>query len=140
MSEDSSEGEKQEKQRINRYLPSGVRHKAWKGEDAGPRGKHDWVRRWKARRDKGIPTKCEYCGNEVENKTKMDCACLIREAGPNNPDAYTKDMRDYVWLCRICHSKMDKGKEGEKIRKGMIEKNKKKYLGEVWTGDKRKKN
>ena len=106
----------------------------WKGEEADSGTKHEWIRKWKARKDGGIPDRCEYCGEKTE---EVDCACLIKGAGPDNPEAYTRRMIDYVWLCRKCHNRMDQG--DEEIRKKLIAQNKEKYTGDEWTGEQMKK-
>ena len=108
-------------------MPSGHRHPKWE-DDVGYRAIHNWVRSWKTKYEGGTPIKCENCGETKE----VEIACLIEEASPDNPELYTRKVKDYAWLCRKCHKKMDEGNED--IRQRMISLNSKKYTGDEWAG------
>ena len=67
----------------------------WKGNDVSCSGIHAWIKRHKPR-----SMFCERCG---EVTSKLDCANISQE--------YKRDISDFRWLCRSCHSKEHRGKE-----------------------------
>ena len=78
---------------------SGERHKFWKGDDAGYRALHGWVKRHKPK-----PERCEKC-NE---KKRLGLANVSGE--------YKRDINDFQWLCYKCHRDFDK--ENKTHKKG----------------------
>jgi hypothetical protein len=66
----------------------------WKGDKAGKYALHIWL--WK---NKPKPLFCEECG---ENK-RLDLANIKNHK-------YTRNPKDYRWLCRGCHIKFDREK------------------------------
>ena len=63
---------------------------SWKGDKIGKKGIHDWVRSIKPK-----VTKCEFC---KQFKT------LELSSKDHN---YTRNPKDYRWLCRSCHRLYD---------------------------------
>jgi hypothetical protein len=63
----------------------------WRGEEASYQAKHTWIRKNKPKPDSG----CEECGS----KKFVEIANLSR--------TYKRDVKDYKWLCRKCHRKLD---------------------------------
>jgi len=79
----------------------------WKGDKVSYAGIHAWVRR-----NKPKPNTCEKCGIKP-----------IYELANINGE-YIRDINNYQWLCRSCHSKMHRGKEwGKKMFKLREKKN-----------------
>ena len=64
----------------------------WKGNKAGKVAFHIWLRK-----NKSKPKFCEECN---KNK-KLDLANMKNHK-------YTRNPKDYKWLCRGCHQKRDK--------------------------------
>lgn len=62
----------------------------WKGESVGKVGLHAWIKRRLAK-----PLGCNHCG-EVK---PLDLA--------NKSHEYKRELDDWLWLCRRCHSKYD---------------------------------
>ena len=62
------------------------KHPAWKGDDIGRCGLHQWVRKHLP-----IPEKCQFC-HELKN---LDLA--------NTIGVYNRDLKNWVYLCRSCH-------------------------------------
>lgn len=65
----------------------------WKGDNV--KGKdtfHEWLKR-----KYPAPEFCEKC----HKKKKLDLASI-------NGHKYTRNIKDYKWLCRSCHFKLDK--------------------------------
>jgi hypothetical protein len=79
----------------------GEKNKAWKGDDVGYAGLHDWVE------DRlGKPKKCFHCGlkgEKVKGKWNIHLANVSGE--------YKRDIRDWFGLCRKCHFHYDKNKK-----------------------------
>lgn len=65
-------------------------HPMWKGDQVGYVGLHIWIRRRLAK-----PLGCNHCG---ESKP-LDLA--------NKSHEYKRDLDDWLWLCKSCHSKYD---------------------------------
>lgn len=64
----------------------------WKGKDIKcVNAIHNWIRRRHS-----PPKVCEHCGKEK----KLDLANIKHHV-------YTRDVEDYIWVCRKCHSDMD---------------------------------
>lgn len=63
----------------------------WKGEAAGYKALHDWVRR-----EKGEPERCESCGT---TQGRLEWA--------NASGQYRRDLDDWIALCRTCHRRHD---------------------------------
>jgi len=74
----------------------------WKGKDAGYQAIHLWVR---ARLKK--PRRCQKCGKKTED---LDCC--------NISGNYTRDLDDWQYLCRSCHTKFDKKHKAKRKVKG----------------------
>lgn len=68
-------------------LTAGEKHYNWKGDNVGYRGLHKWV---KSRLPK--PKSCSNCGQE---KKWLDLA--------NITGVYTREFRNWKYLCRSCH-------------------------------------
>ncbi len=68
-------------------------HPNWKGEDTGIKAKHAWV---KARLGKAI--QCTRCQKNRDEAT-IDWA--------NVDHKYTRNLKDYIQLCRSCHRQHD---------------------------------
>jgi len=76
----------------------GKNNPRWKGNDVGYYALHKWIRKVKPK-----PLCCERC---AINK-KLEIANLSGE--------YKRDIKDFEWLCRSCHRKMDfKNKKRDK--------------------------
>src|SRR3990167_554672 len=69
------------------------KHHGWKSEHAGKGAKHAFVAR-----HKGKPNKCEHCGS-ASKKRIYDWA--------NVDHKYSRNLNDYIRLCRSCHRKYD---------------------------------
>ena len=69
------------------------KHHDWKGNNAGKGAKHALVAKIK-----GKPNKCEHCKTANRNKT-YDWA--------NVDHKYSRNIEDYIRLCRSCHRKYD---------------------------------
>lgn len=76
--------------RESRY---GELHLGWKGEHASNVAKHAFIER-----HKGKPRECEHCGSKSRYKT-YDWA--------NVDHKYSRNLLDYIRLCRSCHRKYD---------------------------------
>jgi len=61
----------------------------WK-ENTGRAALHEWIRK-----NKQKPEFCERCNKE----RKLELS--------SNDHTYTKDIKDWEWLCRSCHRKKD---------------------------------
>jgi len=77
---------------------------SWKGnlgnikEDAGYTAIHEWINR-----NKEFTFNCEICDKKVESRGQLDLA--------NVSGDYNRDVNDFIWLCRSCHTKFDKLKK-----------------------------
>ena len=63
----------------------------WKGNKVGYSGLHAWVKRRKPK-----PKRCEKC----QKKKPLDLANISQE--------YKRDLNDWEWLCRSCHTLKDR--------------------------------
>ena len=68
----------------------GAKNPRWKGEQVGYTGLHRWVHRRLSR-----PNLCEIC----KQNYALDLA--------NITGKYTRDLKNWKWLCRKCHMQMD---------------------------------
>lgn len=75
-----------------KYLEKGDKHFCWKGTEAGYGAKHTWIAKIK-----GKPNYCEHC--KSTDKTRYEWA--------NIDHKYSRNVEDYIRLCRTCHSKYD---------------------------------
>jgi len=75
------------------YKTRGKRHHGWKGNNAAYSSIHEWIRRKKS---KAGDHKCEHCGGKARDWANIDHSC-------------SRDLDDYIPLCRLCHIKYDKG-------------------------------
>ena len=79
----------------------GEKNSQWKGNKVGYVALHNWVRRHKLK-----PLLCEEC-----NKNKAyDLA--------NISGGYKRDIDDFKWLCRSCHTKYDYSINKRKPKRG----------------------
>ena len=69
----------------------GKNNARWSGDEFTYTAIHKWLNR-----NKPKPDKCEECGKMTK---KLDCHCISEK--------YTRDINDYMWLCRICHMEKD---------------------------------
>ena len=76
----------------------GSKHRLWKGERADYISIHSWVARWKGR-----PKLCEHCG--ATNKERYEWA--------NIDNRYSRNLDDYIRLCKKCHTIFDFDKKVE---------------------------
>jgi hypothetical protein len=81
----------------------GDKTKVWKGNQAGKSALHKWLNSVKSK-----PKLCEEC----HKKKKLELANIKNHN-------YTRNPKDYKWLCHKCHSKFD-------FPDGRVGKNKKK--------------
>lgn len=68
-------------------------HPLWRGNDTSYQKKHEWIRS-----NYGSANKCENCSvpHRIYDWASVD-------------EKYTRDIKDYIQLCRACHVKWDKG-------------------------------
>lgn len=78
------------KEKIRRSTPRDAKHYLWKGERAGYHAMHSWAKRRLKR-----PSICPDCGQ----RPPYDLANISQK--------YKRDLLDWVWLCRSCHTKFD---------------------------------
>lgn len=71
----------------------GKKHYLWKGDNAGYKAIHAWIRR-----QKGEPQKCLHCGITNEEK-RLEWA--------NKYHKLTRNVEDYIPLCPKCHNIFD---------------------------------
>ncbi|MHA1678548.1 MAG: hypothetical protein ACTSW3_07190 [Promethearchaeota archaeon] len=71
-------------------LMNGKKNPMWKGDKVGIISLHEWIRNHKKK-----VLLCESCGKGK----KLELANLSGK--------YKRDINDYKWLCRSCHTKMD---------------------------------
>lgn len=84
----------------------GEKNHNWTGDNVSYEGLHLWIKRHKPKSDK-----CEHCGKNG----KLDAANLSGK--------YKRDIKDFRWLCRKCHMKID-GRIKRKNKYGRFIKNK----------------
>lgn len=73
----------------------GSNNPMWKGKKVGRLAIHDWMRR-----NYQKPKKCEKC----KKKTPYDLANISDKF---NKKTYTRDIKNWRWLCRGCHMQID---------------------------------
>lgn len=71
---------------------------SWKGDNVKYRALHKWVREYIAQ---PIDRKCTKC----HNRPAHDIANISKKF---NPYTYTRDFKNWFWLCRSCHVKYDR--------------------------------
>lgn len=81
-------GRKHSKETIEKL--SGENNCRWRGNDAGYKAIHQWVRKYKPKTDN-----CEFCG---KNKK------LVLSSKTHK---YTRNLDEYLWLCNTCHRNFD---------------------------------
>jgi len=69
------------------------KHPQWKGDNVAYSGLHRWLRNHFKK-----PAKCQKCG-EIK---RLDWA--------NKTEKYTRDIKNYLALCRECHKKFDENR------------------------------
>ena len=72
----------------------GEKNRMWKGDYVGYSGLHTWVKRHKPK-----PVLCEEC----KTNSPYELANISKK--------YKRDINDFKWLCRSCHSKEHRRKE-----------------------------
>lgn len=73
------------------YRQKNELHPGWKGDKVGYAGIHSWLRRNFVK-----PNVCQNC----EEQKELQWANISHE--------YKRDIKDYVALCRVCHSYYDR--------------------------------
>jgi len=81
-------GKKHSKETLEKM--SGENNPSWKGDKAGYKAIHLWVRKHKPKMNS-----CEFCGKHEE---------LVMASKTHK---YTRDLDEYLWLCRKCHRNFD---------------------------------
>lgn len=81
----------------------GSKHRLWKGEDAGIKPKHAWVKR-----HKGKAKECTQCDKTSETH-QIDWA--------NIDHKYKRNLDDYIELCRSCHRLYDIANNNYKLKR-----------------------
>lgn len=76
----------------------GTKHRLWKGIRADYTSIHSWVARWKGR-----PKRCERCGDTTKKRYEW----------ANIDNKYRRNLKDYIRLCKSCHTKFDFDKKVE---------------------------
>lgn len=85
----------------------GENHLGWSGDNVGYMGVHSYIRKIKKK-----PLNCEECGK----KRKLELANISGE--------YKRSVKDFKYICRSCHQKMDRTKQNfqeEKIKSISVE-------------------
>lgn len=70
--------------------PRDANHFNWKGDKVGYGALHAWIKRRLAK-----PMACNHCG-EIKS---LDLA--------NKSHLYKRELNDWLWLCKKCHTKYD---------------------------------
>lgn len=73
----------------------GENNSQWKGDEASVLAIHDWIKRRHP-----SPKHCQNCGQE----RVLDLANI---SPTYNKDTYTRDIKNWKWLCRSCHMRED---------------------------------
>lgn len=73
----------------------GSRNPQWQPTNPSSVAVHLWIRR-----NYKKPDKCEYC----RESKRLD---LANVSPTYNPDTYTRDIKNWHWLCRRCHMQED---------------------------------
>lgn len=82
--------ELKEKRRVAGKKLIGVQNPNWKGDRVGLAGLHKWITSRKPK-----PEFCENC----KNKKPYDLANISQK--------YKRNVNDFEWLCRKCHTEKD---------------------------------
>jgi len=85
-----------------REVSFGQNNNHWKGDDVGNKGLHQWLRK-----NLSVPDLCQIC----KLVPPQDLANISRTY---NRETYTREVKNWQWLCKKCHSKHDKGKHDRK--------------------------
>jgi len=85
--------------KYNRQTPwlHGENNPKWKGAQVEYRGLHNWIeyhKQWT-----GI---CQMCGFIAIKRRELDLA--------NISGNYYRNVNDFMWLCKKCHKRFDRGK------------------------------
>lgn len=83
----------------------GDKHPFWKGNNAGYRSIHEWLRR-----HFGKPIKCENLNciyPRKDNKGRLMRQPTRYKWAKKEGREYTRDRNDYLQLCPSCHRKYD---------------------------------
>lgn len=88
--------------RPTHYHPVNELNSQWKGDAVTYGALHDWVRRHKSK-----PESCEIC----HIKPAYDLACIT--------GIYSRDIKNFAWLCRSCHMVSDGRLKALKDRNSM---------------------
>ena len=75
-------------------MPRGSNNHFWKGDEAGYRALHVWIKRIK-----GMPKKCEKCGKKPTAPRSIQWANIDHQ--------YKRDPKEYIALCSSCHKLHD---------------------------------
>ena len=81
--------------RKNGRILMGKNHPLWKGEDISYSGLHKWLYR-----KFGSPDTCEHCKKSGLRGRAIHWA--------NKSGKYSRNRKDWLRLCRLCHEKHDK--------------------------------
>ena len=76
---------------VKLYIPRNNKHHNWKGDKVKYQGVHKWIRNNFIK-----PLNCKNCNK----KGKVELSNISGE--------YKRDIKDYKWLCRSCHQKLDR--------------------------------
>ena len=86
-------------QRCGKCCNKSSRNYAWKGDNAGYKAIHIWIRK-----NKPKPEFCEDCG--IKPPTEV----------ANISGKCKRDIKDYKWLCHKCHIVMDNIAEKSRLK------------------------
>ena len=78
-----------------RLAKLGQRNPMWKGDNVCNDALHHWIHRHFPK-----PELCQICND----KTPYDIANINSKY---NPETYTRDLKNWRWLCRRCHMESD---------------------------------
>lgn len=73
-----------------RWCLGKIKSKAWKGDNVSYKTLHQWVRRWLKK-----PSFCQKCNISQAKEVA------------NVSGSYKRDLKDWLWLCVLCHRIMD---------------------------------
>lgn len=105
---------------MNKIYKLAEESRVWKGSRAGYHAMHSWVRS-----KHGKPIKCEQCNEPGKLEGKTRSRWNIEYALKKSKEA-SRNIEDYMCLCKSCHRKMDMT---EQIKKNISDSNKGKRLG-----------
>lgn len=82
----------------------------WKGDAVGYAALHAWIKKIFPK-----PDHCLQCGNQeqfaIDGRSILDLANLSGE--------YKRELSDWTWLCRLCHSRHDEPYKKRKWANGV---------------------